>query len=91
MLLYLPFLGDVGIALLVAVRSVCACVYLEVCLSVCTHVCLCVLASQPCWCLQKEMWQRDNTIRWQQSSGEGVTQIRQLVFEKSWKKVCWRD
>lgn len=93
----LPFLGDAvcicpsqgcaGIALLVAVGSVCACVYLEVCLC----VCLCVFASQPCWWLQKETWQRDDTIRWEQSTGEGVMHIRQLVLEKAWKKFCWRN
>lgn len=45
--------------------------------SLCVHasvlVCVCF---HPCWCLQKETWQKDNTIRWEQSTGEGVIHIR---------------
>lgn len=59
------------------------------CLCICVYVyaCACVrLLPQPCWCLHKETWQKDNSIRWEQSTGEGVIQMRQLVLEKAWKK-----
>lgn len=50
--------GCAGSALLAAAGSVCACVFLYV------YVCACVrLLPQLCWCLHKETWQKDNTIR----------------------------
>lgn len=89
----LPFLGDAvcicpsqGELLCWLLLEVFVLMYIWKCVSVRVHVCLCVFASQHSWCLQKETWQRDNTIRWEQSAGEGVMHIRQLVLEKAWGK-----
>lgn len=93
----LPFLGDAvcicpsqGALLCWLLLEVFVLVCIWKCVCVCTCVCLCVFASQTSWCQQKETWQRDNTIRWEQSTGEGVMHIRQLRKSLK-KKIYWRD